>query len=47
LIYRLTGTTNFRDIIAFHKPQTASCVMTEAPATVSLEQLNELGIAVK
>ncbi|KFJ42842.1 aspartate--tRNA ligase [Francisella philomiragia] len=47
LIMLLTGTTNIRDVIAFPKTQTASCLMTEAPSNVSLEQLNELGIAVK
>lgn len=47
LIMLLTNTTNIRDVIAFPKTQTASCLMTEAPSNVSLEQLNELGIAVK
>lgn len=47
LIMLLTGTTNIRDVIAFPKTQTASCLMTEAPSNVSAEQLNELGIAVK
>jgi aspartyl-tRNA synthetase len=47
LIMLLTGTSNIRDVIAFPKTQTASCLMTEAPSNVSLEQLNELGIAVK
>ena len=47
LIMLLTGTANIRDVIAFPKTQTASCLMTEAPSNVSLEQLNELGIAVK
>jgi aspartyl-tRNA synthetase len=47
LIMLLTGTTNIRDVIAFPKTQTASCLMTEAPSNVSLDQLNELGIAVK
>ena len=47
LIMLLTNTTNIRDVIAFPKTQTASCLMTEAPSTVSLEQLNELGVAVK
>ena len=47
LIMLITGTTNIRDVIAFPKTQTASCLMTEAPSTVFLEQLNELGIAVK
>ncbi|ORM38871.1 aspartate--tRNA ligase [Francisella endosymbiont of Ornithodoros moubata] len=47
LIMLLTGTTNIRDVIAFPKTQTASCLMTEAPSPVSLEQLNDLGIAVR
>ena len=47
LIMLLTGTTNIRDVIAFPKTQTASCLMTEAPSNVSLDQLNELGIAIK
>ena len=47
LIMLLTGTTNIRDVIAFPKTQTASCLMTEAPSNVSLDQLNELGVAVK
>ena len=47
LIMLLTGTTNIRDVIAFPKTQTASCLMTEAPSNVSLDKLNELGIAIK
>ena len=47
LIMLLTDTTNIRDVIAFPKTQTASCLMTEAPSIVSLDQLNELGVAVK
>ncbi len=47
LIMLLTSTTNIRDVIAFPKTQTASCLMTESPSNVSLEQLNELGVALK
>ncbi|MBK2124193.1 aspartate--tRNA ligase [Fangia hongkongensis] len=40
----ITGTTNIRDVIAFPKTQTASCLMTEAPSNVDSTQLTELGI---
>lgn len=43
----MTNTTNIRDVIAFPKTQTASCLMTEAPATVPRLQLDELGIQIK
>ncbi len=42
----LTGTENIRDVIAFPKTQTASCLLTQAPSEVELKQLNELGIKV-
>ncbi|QIV93875.1 aspartate--tRNA ligase [Allofrancisella frigidaquae] len=47
LIMLLTNTSNIRDVIAFPKTQTASCLMTEAPSVVTLDQLNELGISIK
>jgi aspartyl-tRNA synthetase len=40
----LTGSTSIRDVIAFPKTQSASCLLTSAPAGVSTAQLNELGI---
>ncbi|WP_119328233.1 aspartate--tRNA ligase [Cysteiniphilum halobium] len=40
----ITQTTNIRDVIAFPKTQTASCLMTEAPTAVANEQLQELAI---
>lgn len=40
----LTGSTSIRDVIAFPKTQSASCLLTSAPAAVSAAQLNELGI---
>ena len=40
----LTGTQNIRDVIAFPKTQSATCLLTEAPGTVSNEQLDELYI---
>ena len=43
----LTGTENIRDVIAFPKTASASCLMSECPNTVSDKQLNELGILIK
>lgn len=40
----LTNSTSIRDVIAFPKTQSASCLLTNAPATVGNTQLNELGI---
>jgi aspartyl-tRNA synthetase len=46
LIMLMSGTDNIRDVIAFPKTQTASCLMTSAPSHVAPEQLQELGIKV-
>ena len=43
----LSGTDNIRDVIAFPKTTSASCLMSECPNTVSQEQLDDLAIAVK
>lgn len=40
----LTGTQNIRDVIAFPKTQSATCLLTEAPSHVSALQLEELFI---
>ena len=42
----LTETDNIRDVIAFPKTASASCLMSEAPNIVSKEQLKELHINV-
>lgn len=42
----LTGSDNIRDVIAFPKTQSATCLMTEAPSYASDKQLKELGIEV-
>ncbi len=47
LIMILTGTDNIRDVIAFPKTQRGQCLMTEAPSTVELAQLNELNLRVQ
>lgn len=44
LIMVLTGTNNIKDVIAFPKIQNASCLMTQAPAPVEDNQLDELSI---
>lgn len=43
----LTNSSSIRDVIAFPKTQSGSCLLTEAPAGVSRAQLTELGISVK
>jgi aspartyl-tRNA synthetase len=43
----LTNSTSIREVIAFPKTTTASCLLTEAPSTVSKEQLKELGIKIE
>jgi aspartyl-tRNA synthetase len=40
----LTGSSSIRDVIAFPKTQSASCLLTSAPACVGDTQLTELGI---
>ena len=43
----LTGTDNIRDVIAFPKTASASCLMSECPNTVDQKQLDELNIQIK
>ena len=40
----MTESESIRDVIAFPKTQTASCLLTSAPARASTKQLQELGI---
>lgn len=40
----LTGSSSIRDVIAFPKTQSASCLLTSAPTKVGSAQLTELGI---
>lgn len=47
LIMLVSGALNIREVIAFPKTQRAQCLMTEAPASVSSEQLRELGIKLR
>ena len=46
LVMVLTETENVRDTIAFPKTASASCLMSEAPNIVDINQLKELGISI-
>lgn len=47
LIMILADTDNIRDVVAFPKTASASCLMTMAPGKVGKDQLNDLGIELK
>ena len=40
----LAGSNSIRDVIAFPKTQSATCLLTSAPTEVSLAQLREVGL---
>ena len=47
IVMLMTGSTSIREVIAFPKTQTASCLLTGAPSQAGKDQLKELGISTK
>jgi aspartyl-tRNA synthetase len=47
LVMLMAGVTSIRDVIAFPKTQSASCLLTDAPGPISAAQLKEVGIRVR
>ncbi|USE34499.1 aspartate--tRNA ligase [Endozoicomonas sp. SCSIO W0465] len=47
LVMLLCGTTNIREVIAFPKTQSASCLLTQAPGEVETQQLRDLNLRIR
>jgi len=47
LVMLMTGAKSIREVIAFPKNQSATCVLTQAPGEVDTKQLRELSIRVR
>lgn len=47
LVMLMAGAQTIRDVIAFPKTQTASCLLTQAPGAVDPAQLRELGLRIR
>jgi aspartyl-tRNA synthetase len=46
MIMLMTGAESIRDVIAFPKTQKATCLLTDAPSPVSIEQLMDLSLKI-
>ncbi|MDH5216305.1 MAG: aspartate--tRNA ligase [Gammaproteobacteria bacterium] len=44
LVMLMMGADSIRDVMAFPKTQSAACLLTDAPAEVSFEQMRDVGI---
>ena len=47
LVMLMLGATSIRDVIAVPKTQFATCLLTDAPGVVSVEQLKEVGVRIR
>ncbi len=47
LVMLMTGASSIREVMAFPKTQTASCLLTQAPSAVNEQQLRDLGIRLR
>ena len=47
IVMLMASAQSIRDVIAFPKTQTASCLLTDAPSSVDEAQLRELALRIK
>ena len=47
MIMLMSGATSIRDVMAFPKTQSASCLLTDAPSAVDEKQLKELSLRIR
>lgn len=47
LVMLMTGAASIRDVMAFPKTQSASCLLTDAPSPIAEQQLKELNIRLR